>query len=166
MAPTWFLIMCEISVIGTMLVSGLFLTFSSFLMRSLALSQTAAGIEVMQVINREIWKSAFIALLWGFILITAGLAGYAYLYIPAPATAYLITGAALYFFGVFVMSYLFNIPMNDRLDALAYDSEQAATYWHSTYLPRWTYWNYLRALTSGGAAVCFLAASVQLVQGG
>ena len=165
MVSIWFLILCEITVIGATLVSGLFLTFSSFLMRALALSQTGAGIEVMQVINREIWKSVFIALLWGGILITAGLAGYAYLYIPGPATSYLIAGAALYFFGVFILSYLFNIPMNNRLDALSFDSIDAATYWRTRYLPRWTFWNYLRTLTSGGAAVCFLIASTLLAQG-
>ena len=46
MTPAWFFILCEISVIACGVVSGVFLTFSDFVMRSLDGARTAAGVEV------------------------------------------------------------------------------------------------------------------------
>ena len=42
------------------LVSGVFLGFSDFIMRSLRVSSPRAGIEAMQQINREVLSSAFV----------------------------------------------------------------------------------------------------------
>ncbi|MBL4750076.1 MAG: DUF1772 domain-containing protein [Amylibacter sp.] len=159
--PTLFLI-CATTAIGCGLVSGVFLTFSDFLMRSLKQSKTSAGIEVMQIINVEVWKSVFMFLLWGFVALLAGLGTYAYVTLTGPAQPYILTGSISYIIGVLGISYLFNIPMNDKLATLDFTSNQAAEYWRNTYLPRWTFWNYIRAIASGFTATCFLLASIQL----
>ena len=65
MTSTWFLIVCEISVIACVLVSGVFLTFSDFVMKSLAAANPVGGIESMQIINRKVFKSVFMVLLLG-----------------------------------------------------------------------------------------------------
>ena len=78
MTSTWFFIVLEISVIACGLVSGVFLTFSDFVMRSLDRAETAAGIEVMQVINREVFRSIFMFLLLGMSALSPLLIGYAY----------------------------------------------------------------------------------------
>ena len=159
---TWFLIISAATSIGCGIISGFFLTFSDFLMRSLSLSKPSAGIEVMQIINIEVWKSVFILLLWGFVAITAGLGVYAYLNLSGPALPYILAGSSSYIIGVLGVSYLFNIPMNDRLAALDFNTPAAAAYWRETYLPRWTFWNYLRAISAGGTAICFLIACILL----
>jgi len=159
MIPTWFFVLCEITVISTGLVSGLFLTFSDFLMRSLKLSSTSAGIEVMQVINREIYKSTNMLLLWGNLPLTVGLAGYAYNNNMGPASIFIMAGAILYFVGVFVVTFTTNVPMNRRLDTFEHASAEASTYWE-IYVPRWVYWNYIRAFATGATATCFLIACV------
>lgn len=162
MIPSALFIICTISTIGCGLISGIFLTFSDFVMRALKLSKTSAGIEVMQIINVEVWKSIFIFLLWGFVAITAALGLYAYFAVSGPAQPYILVGSVSYIIGVLGISYLFNIPMNNKLATLDFTGNQAAAYWRNTYLPRWTFWNYIRAIASGITAICFLIASIQL----
>jgi len=156
--PYSFQLLCGLAVITVTLSSGLFLTFSDFVMRSLKLSQPRAGIEAMQTINREIFKSLTMVLLIGNVALTAGLAGFSYLANPASlATGLLITAATLYAFGALGLTFAFNVPMNNRLDKWAHDSQEAASYWQ-TYVPRWTFWNYGRAIATTASAICILIA--------
>ncbi|NNG03839.1 MAG: DUF1772 domain-containing protein [Inquilinus sp.] len=165
MTPIWFLLACQFSVIAYGLVSGVFLTFSDFVMRSLAGAKTAAGIEAMQVINREVYRSVFIVLLLGMSALSPLLIGYAYLRLSGPESALIMVGGVLYLAGVFAVSLVFNVPMNKRLDTEDHTSAEAAVYWNDTYLPRWTRWNSVRAVASAGSAACLLVASVWLAQG-
>ena len=165
MTSTWFFIVCQISVIACALVSGVFLTFSDFVMRSLDGARTAAGVEVMQVINREVFRSVFMVLLLGMSALSPFLIGYAYFRVAGSASTLIMTGGAIYLAGVFVVSLVFNVPMNNRLEAKEYSSAEAATYWTNTYMPHWTFWNYVRAIASAASAICFLIASVWLAQG-
>jgi len=166
MTSTWFLIVCQISVIACALVSGVFLTFSDFIMRSLDGAKTAAGVEVMQVINREVFRSLFMVLLLGLSALSPFLIGYAYFGVAGSASAWIIAGGALYLAGVFGVSLVFNVPMNDRLEAKDCSGPEASAYWTGTYRPRWTFWNTVRALASAGSAICYLVAcSLWLSQG-
>lgn len=165
MTTTWFFIVLEFSAIACGLVSGVFLTFSDFVMRSLNGAKPAAGIEVMQVINREVYSSVFIALLLGMSALSPLLAGYAYLYIAGPTASLIMAGSAIYLTGVLGVTLACNVPMNTRLDAMELASPQAATYWTGTYFPRWTMWNHIRTFASAASAICFLVACVWLAQG-
>jgi uncharacterized membrane protein len=118
----------------------------------------------MQRINIEVWRSVFMVLLWGFLITTVVLTGYAYINMPNPITNYIMIGTGLYIVGVFGISFLFNIPMNERLAALDATTKQTALYWYQTYLPRWVFFNYLRAISACGTAACFLITSLQLAQ--
>lgn len=164
MTSAWFLIVCQVSVIACAMVSGVFLTFSDFVMRSLDGAKTAAGVEVTQVINREVFRSVFMFLLLGMSALSPFLVGYAYFCVAGSAAALIMTGGAVYFVGVFVVSLVFNVPMNNRLAAKDYASPEAATYWTNTYMPQWTFWNYVRAVASAASAICFLTASLWLAQ--
>lgn len=158
------ILVCQIAVIACGLVAGVFLTFSDFVMRSLGKAETAAGVEVMQVINREVFKTVFMVLLIGFSVLSPLFVGYAYAYMTGPAAFWIMAGGSVYFVGVFVVSMVFNVPMNGRLDKLDYAGAAAAAYWVQTYLPRWTFWNYVRAISSAAAAVFYLLACLALVQ--
>ncbi|MBN35194.1 MAG: hypothetical protein CMM46_10550 [Rhodospirillaceae bacterium] len=63
MTLTLILIGSQIAALAGGLVAGLFLIFSDFMMRALRLATPAAGIEVMQTLNREIYRSATMVLL-------------------------------------------------------------------------------------------------------
>jgi uncharacterized membrane protein len=53
---------------------------------------------------------------------------------------------------------VFNVPMNNKLEALLPQSEEAARLWSSTYLVDWVRWNHVRTLSSLGALGCFVMA--------
>ena len=165
MTSTWFFIVCEISVIAYAVVSGVFLTFSDFVMRSLDGAKPVAGVEVMQRINRDVDRTVFMVLLLGMSALSPFLIGFAYLRVSGTASTLIMAGGALYLVGVFVVSLIFNVPMNQRLDTMDYTDTETAIYWTNSYVPRWTFWNYVRAIASAGSAICFLVASVWLAQG-
>jgi len=158
----WLVTVLAIGVISCGMIAGFFLTFSDFLMRSLKLAETTAGIEVMQIINREVWQSLTIFMLWGMVAYSVILGGYASLYLTGTLAALVITGSATYVTGMLMVSYAFNIPMNNRLDALELSRPEAASYWHDTYVERWVFWNTIRAIASAAAALCFFIAALSL----
>jgi len=164
MTSFWLLAILAAAVIMCGMIAGFFLTFSDFLMRSLKLAKTTAGIEVMQIINREVWKSITIFMLWGMVALSVALGGYASLQLNGPLLAWVISGSTTYVLGMLLVSYAFNIPMNNRLDALELSTPAAATYWHDNYVDRWVFWNYVRAIASATAAICFFMACLTIIQ--
>lgn len=164
MLSDWFLIVCAVSVIACGLVSGVFLTFSDFVMRSLNGATPAAGVEVMQVINRKVYRSVFMVLLIGMSALSPLLIVFAYLDAAGPAAIWIMLGGAIYLMAVFVVTLVFNVPMNQRLDRAPYAATEAAQYWASTYWPRWTFWNHIRTVGAALSAVCYLIACINLVQ--
>lgn len=162
MSSILFFILCQLSVIACGVVSGVFLTFSDFVMLSLDRARTAAGVEVMQVINREVYNSVFMFLLIGISALSPFLMGYAYFRIDGFASVLIMMGGLTYLAGVFAVSLIFNVPMNKQLDRWEYSDHEAATYWSNTYMTRWTYWNHVRAIASAVSAICYLVAGVLL----
>jgi len=163
MPSTWFLVLCGFSVIGCAVIAGVLLTFSDFVMRSLDGAKTAAGIEVMQGINREVFKTVFMTLAAALLLASPVLIGYAYVNLPGPAATLIIAGGALYIGGVLV-TLVFNVPMNDRLAGFDCSDAEGAAYWTSTYFPRWTFWNWVRVIASAASAACYLVGGAWLLQ--
>lgn len=165
MTMNFLLLICEIAIIASAVVSGVFLTFSDFVMKSLAATNPAGGIETMQIINRKVFATVFMVLLIGMSALSPALGTYAYLYLNGVASIWIVAGSGLFFVGAFGVSLIFNVPMNQRLDKMDHSSTEAATYWTNTYVPSWSFWNYVRAITSAGSAICFLVASLLLSQG-
>lgn len=147
------------------LVSGVFLTFSDFVMKSLAASKPAAGTEAMQIINRKVFRSIFMVLLIGMIPISALVAGYAYWFLDGPVAILLINGGLLYFFGVFIVSMVGNIPMNNVLEALPQGGAAAQAYWPD-YVHGWVLWNHVRWVAALGTAASYMVAAVLAAQSG
>lgn len=150
--------------LATGLVAGVFLTFSDFVMRSLAASQPAAGAEAMQVINRKVYSSVFMVLLIGLIPVSALIALLAWVFLPGPAAVWLTIAGALYFAGVFLVSVVGNIPMNRVLDAMPDGGEAAQRYWPD-YVRGWVLWNHVRSFSASGATICYMIAAITLAQG-
>lgn len=165
MSLTLFLLLCEISLVSCALVAGVFLTFSDFVMKSLNGARASAGIEVMQGINRDVFKTVFMVLLIGMWPVSAGLGAYAHLYTIENGGPAVIAAAIIYSLGVMGVTLVFNVPMNNRLAEKSSDSPEGETYWSGIYYPRWTFWNWVRALASGAVAVCYLTACLQIAQG-
>lgn len=149
------LVACASAVIGCCLIAGVFLAFSDFVMKSLYAANPAGGIESMQMINRKVYGSIFLTLLIAMSAASVVLALYAAFGMTGPSVVWIIAGCALYVIGVFLVTVVFNVPMNQRLDGMSHASAETAAYW-ATYATSWTLWNHVRTLASAGAAVCFL----------
>jgi len=149
------------AVIGCGLIAGVFLAFSDFVMKSLYAASPAGGIEAMQMINRNVYGSVFLTLLIAMAAASVGFVLFAALYMTGPAVFWIMAGCALYAIGVFLVTVVFNVPMNQRLDAMGHASVETASYW-ATYATSWTLWNHVRTFASAGSAVCFLIASLVL----
>jgi len=162
MASTALLIGCGMAVIACALASGFFLTFSDFVMDSLGAARPASGIESMQEINRKALGSGIIRMLWCMLVGALLLIAFGTFLGPGYALAWIVAGGALYFVGVYVVTFRFNIPMNERLDEMDFQAEATEAYWRSSYLPSWTFWNSIRAFMTGGSAICYLVAVVML----
>ncbi|MEO1139672.1 MAG: anthrone oxygenase family protein [Pseudomonadota bacterium] len=148
-----------VAALITALIAGVFLAFSDFVMRSLSAATPAAGIQSMQIINREVYSSIFLFLLLAMAPIALGLAGYAAAFIPGPAQPWLIAGGLIYFFGTFLVTVLGNVPMNRRLDPMAPDMAATQNYWR-TYATFWTRWNHVRTGAATAASAAFLIGCV------
>lgn len=143
------------------LVSGVFLTFSDFVMRALGASAPAAGMEAMQQINRTVYRSVFMVFLLGLVPVSLAIGSIALLFAAGPAAQVLIAGAALYIAGVFAVTAAGNVPMNKRLDGMALSEGEAHRYW-TTYGRDWTRLNHIRTAASAGTAILYLAGALMI----
>jgi uncharacterized membrane protein len=69
----------------------------------------------------------------------------------------MLTGGALYVLGMFVVTVIFNVPLNDALAASDPASQEAASLWARD-LTDWTLWNHVRTVSSTVACALFIAA--------
>lgn len=153
------MLIAAFAAVGTGMIAGFFMSFSDFLMRSFRLAPDPAGIEVMQIINREVLESWTVRMLWFFLWITSGLAAYALFALDGAVAVLLVAAAGFYVTGVAAVTFRRNIPMNEKLAGFDRDTADGARYWRE-YVRVWTYWNSYRAAGSGAAAACYVAACV------
>jgi uncharacterized membrane protein len=145
------------SAIGCGLLAGLYFAFSAFIMTALGRIDQAAGISAMNAINVDIVRSLFMPLFLGSTLASAALAVMAMLRWGEPGAMPMLAGGVLYVAGMFVVTMVFNVPLNDALAAAHPSSPEAASLW-ARYLKDWTFWNHARTVASAGACVLFIAA--------
>jgi len=143
------------SAIGCGLLAGLYFAFSTFIMRALDRTGAEAGATVMNAINVEILRSTFMPLFLGTTASSAILALIALIRWGEPRSLSMFLGGVLYVVGMFVVTMVFNVPLNNRLAKT--DSGEVNTVWRH-YLNVWTRWNLVRTLTSTVASALFIAA--------
>ena len=142
------------SAILMALVAGVFLSFSDFVMRGLAAAPGTAGAAGMVGLNRTVYRSVFMVLLIGFVPASVALGAVALWQMQGAAQALTLTGALAYITGVMAVTGRGNVPMNQRLDALADRPAEVSAYW-PRYLRGWTKLNHLRVAASATAALAW-----------
>ncbi|MBW4710190.1 DUF1772 domain-containing protein [Roseobacter sp. YSTF-M11] len=145
------------------LVAGVLLAFSDFVMKSLVAAHPAAGTQAMQIINRKVYRSLFMLLFVGLIPVSLGLALVGAYFLDGPAQSSLVVAASLYVLGVFGVSAVGNVPMNQKLAACADGSEDAQAYWPA-YANAWVLCNHVRWIAALGATGCYMLAALHLAQ--
>lgn len=146
----------DAAILGYALLGGVFLAFSDFIMRALRATSGSGGPEAMQAINREVFRYVFMPLFLGMAPVSLALGIGAALWAEAPVP--LAAAGAVYLIGVFGVTVVCNVPMNNALAAMAPASAQTAAFWRERYAPRWTFWNTVRALACVAAAAILVFA--------
>ena len=152
----WFLVLTQLALLAYALIGGVFLAFSDFIMRSLAHTGGAGGVEAMQVINREVFRWIFMALFLGLAPVSLIVAGYGMAKLDGPTAVVMVLAGLTYLVGCFGVTVLFNVPMNEALAGMDRSDPATQSYWVQTYLPRWTFWNTVRAIACTVSAVLLL----------
>ena len=145
------------SAIGCGLMAGVYFAFSAFVMTSLARIAPASGIAAMNSINVEIVRSLFMPFFLGTTLTAAILAGLAISGWGEPRSIVTLAGGVMYVLGMFIVTMIFNVPLNDALAAINQSGAEGASLW-ARYLKDWTFWNHVRTVASTVACGLFIAA--------
>jgi uncharacterized membrane protein len=147
------------SAIGCGLMAGVYFAFSAFIMTSFSHIAPSAGIAAMNAINVDIVKSPFMPIFMATTLVAAVLAGLALFRLSEPGSAATLAGGVLLVVGMFVVTLVFNVPLNDALAAIGPTDAEAQALW-TRYLRDWTFWNHARLIASLGASALFTIAIV------
>lgn len=152
-----FLFVAQFSVIAYAIVGGIFIAFSDFIMRSLARTSGAGGVEAMQVINREVFRWVFMILFLGLAPVSLGIALYGVVAVGGATGTLLAVAGLTYFVGCFGVTVAFNVPLNERLAKMSLADASTGAFWQQTYVPVWTRWNTVRG------AACVISAALMLM---
>jgi uncharacterized membrane protein len=138
------------------IMSGVYFTFSTFIMRSLDVLPAATAIEAMNAINRVILRSAFMPLFFGSTLLALVLVVTGLVYPESRAGYDGIAAGMIYFGGMFVCTVMRNVPLNDCLVDHVQGSDDAEQAWKD-YRTDWTRWNHVRSISSLVAMAILIA---------
>jgi uncharacterized membrane protein len=142
--------------LGCALLGGLYFAFSAFIMKALG-NVGHAGINAMNSINAVILKSAFMPVFFGTTLACGALVILGLLRLDDPRSPWMIAGGAVYIAGMFFVTLMFNVPLNNALAAIGPESRTGNAIWKD-YLRRWTRWNHVRTVSCMLAAAAFIHA--------
>jgi uncharacterized membrane protein len=145
------------SAIGCGLLAGLYFAFSTFIMTALGRIDQVHGISAMNAINTTIVQSLFMPLFIGTTLTSLALAVIAVFRWGETGSLAMLAGGVIYVVGMFHVTAVFNVPLNDALAAVDPSSTEAASLW-ARYLNDWTLWNHVRTISSTAACALFIAA--------
>ena len=146
-----------LSALGSGVMAGLFFAFSAFVMTALARIGPASGIAAMQSISVTILNPVFFAVFFGTVATSLLLGVAAIFKWGEPSSVYLLAGSLLYILCSLLVTIFFNVPLNDRLAAVAPDSAEGAATW-ARFLAAWMPWNHLRTIGCLAATAAFILA--------
>jgi uncharacterized membrane protein len=147
-------------VVGAGVNGGVFYAFSTFVMRGIDRAPTDAAIRAMQGINVEAPMARFMFAFLGTAVLCVVLAIWAITDLGADHGPWLLAGSLLYLVGNIGVTGGYNVPRNNRLDAMDPDAPDAEQQWKS-YLREWVAGNHVRTITGMAAAAAFAVALSQ-----
>jgi uncharacterized membrane protein len=140
-----------LTALGCGLIAGVFFAFSTFVMSALTRLQPTQGIAAFQAINITVYNPLFMGVFLGTTAACIFLVVSALLKWQQPGAAYLLVGSLLYLVGTVLVTFVFNVPLNDALAVVDPGSADSASMW-SSFLVNWTNWNHVRTVAALAAA--------------
>jgi uncharacterized membrane protein len=147
-----------LAAVGSALVAGLLLAFSTSVMPALARRPAPEGSAAMQAMNSAILNPLFGLLFGGTAVVCLALAASAPFSGDEGGAGWRASGGLLYLLGVVGVTMVVNVPMNESLDRVDPCSADGAAEW-SRYLRRWTAWNHVRTALGTAAAAALVVAA-------
>lgn len=133
------------AMLGTGIAAGLFFIFSNTIMASFARLPVAQGIAAMQQINVTIINPLFMLVFMGLVVLSLVLGAKAIFGWAEAGSAWLLAGSVAYLVGCFLVTMVFNVPLNDALAAVDPASAEGAAIW-ARYLNEWLPLNHARTV--------------------
>ena len=131
-----------ITAVGAGVSAGVFLAFSSFVMKALGRLPAAEGISTMKAINEAAPTASFMLPLFGTAAACIALPIVALRHLDQRWAAWLLTASLLYLACV-LLTIVYHVPRNNALALVDPRSPGAAQSW-AHYLSHWTAWNHVR----------------------
>ncbi len=151
------LLFLALATFAAALIAGLFYAYHWTVMPGLNATDPLAAINAMKSINVVIINPIFAFSFFGT-LVFGGVAALLYLRAFGTAPALLVwAGFLVYALGTFMVTIMFNVPLNNEIAASTPTAATAATIWRAFYEP-WMYWNLVRTIASIASFVLFGAA--------
>jgi uncharacterized membrane protein len=135
------------SALGALLIAGVFFAFSNFVMGGLARLPASQAISAMQSINVTVINPIFMAVFLGSGVVAFAAAAMSFSSLPDLSPVKILMGAAIYLIGSIGVTMVFNVPLNDALEAAKPESAEGAARW-ADYLKTWVMWNHVRCIAS------------------
>ena len=157
MGHAWITALLWFSAVGCGVMAGVYFAFSGFVMTALSRIGQASGVAAMNSINTVILRSLFMPLFFGKTLAALILAVAALTAWGPPGALAMLAGGVLYVLGMFVVTMLRNVPLNNALETAQASGVDAAATW-ARYLREWTMWNHVRTVASTAACALFIVA--------
>jgi uncharacterized membrane protein len=150
-----------LSIFAAALISGFFYAFYCSVLPGLAATDPESAIKAMQGINAVVRNGSFAFSFFGT-LAFGGISVILLIGSGGRPLAFALLGTAIYGIGVFMVTTLYSVPLNEALASAMPTAENAAQIWND-YLEPWTYWNTLRTLMSVLALAAFVTSFVSLI---
>lgn len=145
------------TALGSGLVAGVFFAFSAFVMKALAQLPSEQGMRAMQSINVVVLNRLFLTVFIGTALACMVFFVLSILNWRDPKSMYLLIGCLFYLLGSFLVTSVYNVPLNDALASLDAKDTKNVSFWKE-YVSKWTAWNHVRTFASIAALASFLFA--------
>jgi uncharacterized membrane protein len=140
------------ALVGAGLNAGVFFSFSTFTMSGLKRLSPAAGAAAMQEINREAPKAPLMSLFFGTAIVSIALIVTESGNLDEVAARYQVAAGALFLVGVILLTGMYHVPRNNKLDRLDPESSNGQRYWE-IYRHQWVRMNHVRTIAPAVAAV-------------
>jgi uncharacterized membrane protein len=147
-------VLVRVALVGAMAAGGSLFAFSAFVMAALKRVPEAEGVRAMQSINVTVFTPWFMVPFFGTAVLSVGAVVVALLNTDQGWWLPLLMGGALYGVGLFLVTVVGNVPLNERLARMDANEDETAVFWR-TYLNVWTRWNHVRSAAAVGSVLLY-----------
>jgi uncharacterized membrane protein len=149
-----------VASLGSGLMGGLFFIFSNTIMRAFDALPASGAVAAMNSINRVILNPLFFLAFFGTALLCVVLLIGQVAWPAGTGRALVVAGALVYLVGAIGVTMVFNVPLNNKLQAVLPTAIDMEAQWRA-YRGPWTKWNHVRAVACLASAMMFAFAVSQ-----